>query len=439
MDAQEFETPLVGMSMLPPKAQAINGEIACFDVVIATGDCNYPYLVGEVNAVNKLGTEDHTSGSLTDDVFVDFDSEIYSAQRIREIEEYFSEHNGKQMRYEEFDLSNVRISPDKLICIPAPSADAISQVTDSYMSARAYCDEILTKIAKTSRVINGEVEVGNWIIVKPGIDYGCLVGQVTDIDKLGSPNHGTDNKTDDIHVNLIAADYGEHRLKEIAEQIGKLYGVPKHVDELPLDDVIMAPDMLLSLCGTDLDGHDEIFASYNDAYEFGNELVNCYFDSLENELLDRVEQNFTDYNKSLLSFGKQEIIDMAGRIEIMDDAYTFMTTDHDFTDDELYYYLKFQNPLEVVADEWAVRRSDLEDMCYAMDSALEHRDEHLARYALVGAVPEVPAAVEPASANTTPPKKQSIKEQILEGQRKLAERDAKGVANTKNTRKEMEH
>ena len=99
------------------KTNAINGEIACFDVVIAVGDCDYPYLVGEVNAVDKPGSHEHDGESDTDDVLVDFRSEEYSEQRIKEIEAHFSKQYGEPIRFKQLanELINAKIKPNKLM------------------------------------------------------------------------------------------------------------------------------------------------------------------------------------------------------------------------------------------------------------------------------------------------------------------------------------
>jgi hypothetical protein len=253
-------------------------------------------------------------------------------------------------------------------------------------------------------VINGKLYVGDWVIVKPDEDYGCLIGQVTAIDKFGTPEHDTDNQGDDIHVNLIAADYREHRLTEIAEDIGKLYGVPKHIDELPLDDVIMAPDMLISLAGVDLDRNNQILASCAEAAEFGNALHRRYFDEAETELIDRVEENHAEYLNSLAGFGASELIDMAATIHAYSDAYSYMTAWHGYSDDEVLFYLQFQNPLEIVAEKWRERNVDLDEMRFTMDfiAEPERKAALLIEYPRFVDVKPIPADETPEAAPPAP-------------------------------------
>jgi len=119
----------------------------------------------------------------------------------------------------------------------------------------------------TAKAINGEVKRGDWVISMPDDEYGGLIGQVIDIVKLGTPEHEeeTQNDTDNVHVNFCAFDYPPERIAEIEEQFSDLYGEPKTFDELPLDDVIMAPDMLIRI--TEL-SQDEIT-------RIGNRFADC--------------------------------------------------------------------------------------------------------------------------------------------------------------------
>ena len=128
-----------------PKTEAINGEVSCYDIVIATGDSEYPYFVGEINAVHKLGTEEHTSGNSTDDVFVDFNSDEYSDDRKREIETHFSKLHGKQLRFDEDiapNISNVRMAPEHLIEI---TETELAMLVASREYCETFCEGVLGK------------------------------------------------------------------------------------------------------------------------------------------------------------------------------------------------------------------------------------------------------------------------------------------------------
>jgi hypothetical protein len=110
----------------------------------------------------------------------------------------------------------------------------------------------------------------------------------------------------------------------------------------------------------------------------------------ESELMERIEKNLADYHKSLTGFGKLELIDMADKIAAMSDAHRYMTGHHVYDDDEIEFYLQFQNPLEVVADAWRERNSDIEDLSFTMDYVSERRDSMLIQYPLTSG-PGAPA------------------------------------------------
>ncbi len=97
----------------------------------------------------------------------------------------------------------------------------------------------------TAQAINGEIQQGDWVIVKPDEDYGCLVGQVLSVEKLGSPEHDTGNLTDDVHVNFMAVEYSRHMKAQILEAFDNLGSTAIHFEDLLLDDVIMAPESLI--------------------------------------------------------------------------------------------------------------------------------------------------------------------------------------------------
>lgn len=117
----------------------------------------------------------------------------------------------------------------------------------------------------TSQAINGEIRRGDWVIAAPSDEYGYLLGIVMEIEKLGTPEHETENATDDLHVDFSAFDYPQERIAEIEANFSDLYGEKKWFEDLALDDVIMAPDDLIRI--TEL-GDDEITRT-------GNSIENC--------------------------------------------------------------------------------------------------------------------------------------------------------------------
>ena len=115
---------------------------------------------------------------------------------------------------------------------------------------------------------DSRLEVGDLVFSDPAGDYGCLVGKVIGITPLGSPRHETGNETDDIHVDFFAPYsllYSETRKDEIAREFSGFYDRKMEYDELPLNDVIMAPESLVRLQGIDFFGRNTLLKSRHEA------------------------------------------------------------------------------------------------------------------------------------------------------------------------------
>ena len=115
------------------------------------------------------------------------------------------------------------------------------------------------------------------------------------------------------------------------------------------------------------------------------------------QLMQRITQNLADYHAEIKQFNKQAIIDMAGRISAMNDAHYYLTENHAFTYEDAEYLLKFKNPLEIVADKWETRISDLSDMSFDLDKIFYDKEAENNGYELAGADAEaVDAPTAPA-------------------------------------------
>ena len=237
------------------------------------------------------------------------------------------------------------------------------------------------------QAIFGKIQDGDMVIATANNDYKYLLGAVTAIDKLGTPEHGTDNETDDIHVDFTAFDYPPERITEIEEHFANLYGKAVDFDELPLDDVIMAPKMLISI--TNLDS--------SEINRMGNLRANCEafcncFPSGERpegkhgELMERLDKNLTDYHAMLDGFGNRELIEMAEKIAAMSNAHMYMTS-CEFYESELDFYLQFQNPLEVVADAYCEHFNDVDDDMSVVVNNVFYRKDGLDSYPLMPDAP----------------------------------------------------
>lgn len=111
--------------------------------------------------------------------------------------------------------------------------------------------------------------------------------------------------------------------------------------------------------------------------------IDTFREEKKSELLDRLEKNFADYKETLMSFTKQELIDMSAKIHAMSDAHSYMTYWNDLSDEDIDFYLEFQNPLEVVAGAWCEQNTDLSEMSYTLDALINRADEILAENPLV--------------------------------------------------------
>jgi hypothetical protein len=253
---------------------------------------------------------------------------------------------------------------------------------------------------KTVETLFSVVQPGDWVIAAGNNDYRYLLGKVTAIDKLGSPEHETDNETDDVHVDFTAFDYPTARIVEIEERFALLTGKLKAFSQLPLDDVVMAPEMLISLSHLSADEREFMGNLRHNCEAF----CNCFPGGVaakserHAELISRVEKNYSDYLDFLMGLDSRALIDMAGKIRATSDARLCLSTSHDFTDDEIDFYLKFQNPLSVVADAWYERVSDDSDMSIVLYD-ISYIQDALNEYPLVESA-DTPAEQLPETSET---------------------------------------
>ena len=113
------------------------------------------------------------------------------------------------------------------------------------------------------------------------------------------------------------------------------------------------------------------------------ETINTEIEIKKSELLDRIEKNLTDYKESLMSFTKLELIEKSDQIHAMNNAHFYMTYWNGLTNEDIDFFLQFQNPLEIVADAWYDYNTYLGDMRNSLDALIERKDKILADYPLV--------------------------------------------------------
>ena len=80
--------------------------------------------------------------------------------------------------------------------------------------------------------------------------------------------------------------------------------------------------------------------------------------ALSQQLTERLDDNLSDYFDTLRSLDIKEIIGITSEIGAKMEAHYYLTEIHNFHTSELEYLLKFQDPLEVVADEFLYAGTD---------------------------------------------------------------------------------
>lgn len=120
--------------------------------------------------------------------------------------------------------------------------------------------------------INGTIRVGDLVLSSPDNEYACLVGAVMKIQKAGTPEHETDNMADDVHIDFSKSKYSVRRIKQIEKMFSKLNGQQMTFADCPIDDVIMPPEILICITGTDRDTLKGLLNSEKQATEFFREI-----------------------------------------------------------------------------------------------------------------------------------------------------------------------
>ena len=151
---------------------------------------------------------------------------------------------------------------------------------DAWVRISTYVDEHLeNKIKKgnamnnpTAQAINGEIRRGDKVIAAGNNDYAYLAGEVIEILKHGTPEHAaaTDNETDSVHVNFFAFKYPPWQQIDIAEHFNAFSDSKKYIfyENLPLGNVIMAPDMLIRITDLSDEKINEFVCDYEEAQSF---------------------------------------------------------------------------------------------------------------------------------------------------------------------------
>ena len=104
------------------------------------------------------------------------------------------------------------------------------------------------------------------------------------------------------------------------------------------------------------------------------------------QLTARLKENYSEYRAELLLKDRQELIDGADRIARTAEVFDYLTS-HNHTEQELAYLLKFQNPLEVIADYWMSCQFELDALGALVADTVE-KAEDLTLYPLAEDAPK---------------------------------------------------
>lgn len=99
---------------------------------------------------------------------------------------------------------------------------------------------ILSNRGETLLTATGTFSVGDRVIATES-DYSGLKGYITEI-RTGADKE-TENETVDVYC-CFESPESKEEIKVLEERFSALYGEEKHIEDLPLDCVIMAPDEL---------------------------------------------------------------------------------------------------------------------------------------------------------------------------------------------------
>lgn len=95
--------------------------------------------------------------------------------------------------------------------------------------------------------------------------------------KHGTPEHAaeTDNETDSVHVNFKAFRYPPWQTVSIGEYFNALHdsAEPVAYEDLALDDVIMAPNMLIRITDLSDEKINELVCDYDEAESFCDDIT----------------------------------------------------------------------------------------------------------------------------------------------------------------------
>ncbi len=80
----------------------------------------------------------------------------------------------------------------------------------------------------------------------------------------------------------------------------------------------------------------------------------------KDQLIDRIENNYTDFKCSLYGVSRDKLFEMAGRIIAVTEAYEMLTKEYAWDEEgQIDFFLLFRDPLTIVADAWERRKNEI--------------------------------------------------------------------------------
>ena len=154
--------------------------------------------------------------------------------------------------------------------------------------------------------------IGEEIVALNNSEYSGLFGRIVEI--RDGADKETDNKTPDIYCEFDPPLFPKD-IEELEKKFSDLYKAPKKLDDITLDSVIMAPDMIKSVAEK-TDGHKITIYSleedwaYDDDYGHTTEIISDYMlakkklcEKIKNEKEDGSVERWLDDEELIEDYG----------------------------------------------------------------------------------------------------------------------------------------
>jgi len=103
-------------------------------------------------------------------------------------------------------------------------------------------------------------------------------------------------------------------------------------------------------------------------------------------LVSRLKSNFDAFKFSLNGVSREKLIEMAGRIAAVTEAYETLTQYYDWDEEELDFFLLFRDPLTIVSDALENRNNEMGDNFEDAMFDVAYSDKILSEYPLIDGV-----------------------------------------------------